>query len=152
MDVNKKPTVIYLRWLLLATVATMLVIALAGCAAPTEQPTAAPVEKANEPTTLPTREPTPVKPTPAALQFPLPVSKSTSVREEAREFPIPASFSADRVEASLDFPLPAPEQGEAVATKADDSACITCHTDEDILQQLATEPEDAGEALSEGEG
>ena len=150
MDVIRKPFVTHLRWLLLVSAAVMLVTALAGCAA--EQPTAVPVGETSEPAAAPTEEPTPVKPTPAALQFPLPVPKSEGVRAEAREFPIQASFSADRVEASLDFPLPAPEKTDAVATKADDSACISCHEDESILQQLATVIEDTGEALSEGEG
>ncbi len=37
------------------------------------------------------------------------------------------------------------------ALQADDENCVTCHTDKETLQALATEPEDE-EELSEGEG
>jgi nitrate/TMAO reductase-like tetraheme cytochrome c subunit len=34
----------------------------------------------------------------------------------------------------------------------EDESCITCHTSQETLQELAVEPEEEGEALSEGEG
>jgi hypothetical protein len=34
----------------------------------------------------------------------------------------------------------------------DDESCVTCHTSEEVLKALATEPEESGEGLSEGEG
>ncbi len=37
------------------------------------------------------------------------------------------------------------------AASADDSACVSCHTDQERLTALAVEPESA-ESLSEGEG
>ena len=53
--------------------------------------------------------------------------------------------------AALDFPLPAPTQ-PAEESGPDDQSCVDCHTSEDVLKALATEPEDSGESLSEGEG
>lgn len=48
------------------------------------------------------------------------------------------------------FPLPPPTR-EAVAAAPDNSGCISCHTSQEDLQELAKEPE-AKESLSEGEG
>jgi hypothetical protein len=45
---------------------------------------------------------------------------------------------------------PAPTE-EPTPEVVDDTGCITCHTDEEILKSLAKEPEEA-ESLSEGEG
>ena len=41
---------------------------------------------------------------------------------------------------------------QAPSLQADDESCVTCHTSKETLQELAVEPEDAGEELSEGEG
>jgi multidrug efflux pump subunit AcrA (membrane-fusion protein) len=60
-------------------------------------------------------------------------------------------------EAPTEAPTEPPPTATATATEEptpepiDDSACITCHTDEATLQALATEPE-APEVESEGEG
>jgi nitrate/TMAO reductase-like tetraheme cytochrome c subunit len=36
--------------------------------------------------------------------------------------------------------------------QTDDENCIACHTSQETLQELAVEPEEEGEELSEGEG
>ena len=41
---------------------------------------------------------------------------------------------------------------QAPLLQADDESCVTCHTSKETLQELAVEPEDEGEELSEGEG
>jgi hypothetical protein len=41
---------------------------------------------------------------------------------------------------------------QAPALQADDENCVTCHTSKETLQELAVEPADEGEELSEGEG
>jgi hypothetical protein len=41
---------------------------------------------------------------------------------------------------------------QAPSLQADDENCVTCHTSKETLQELAVEPEDEGEELSEGEG
>ena len=44
--------------------------------------------------------------------------------------------------------LPTTEEGELVA-----SSCVTCHTDKDILKEVATaEPEEATSEATSGEG
>ncbi len=43
-------------------------------------------------------------------------------------------------------------EAQPVFQDGDDEACITCHTSQETLQELAVEPEDEGEELSEGEG
>jgi hypothetical protein len=50
---------------------------------------------------------------------------------------------------ALDFPLPAPTKVEL--GEADDQTCVDCHTNEQVLQAMATE-EEAPEVESEGEG
>jgi hypothetical protein len=52
--------------------------------------------------------------------------------------------------AALDFPL-APPNHVNMETP-DDGACVTCHTDEEILKAVAEEDQDVQETLSEGEG
>ncbi len=53
-------------------------------------------------------------------------------------------------------PTPEPEvttSAQAVAMVAfTDQACLTCHTNQDVLKALAVEEEDAGESLSSGPG
>lgn len=61
--------------------------------------------------------------------------------------PAAAGQAAPVVAATDRFPLPAPTQEPWVV---DSENCITCHTDQQALQQLAVEPEH--ESLSEGEG
>jgi hypothetical protein len=41
---------------------------------------------------------------------------------------------------------------QSPSLQADDENCVTCHTSKETLQELAVEPEDEGEELSEGEG
>jgi hypothetical protein len=50
---------------------------------------------------------------------------------------------------AMDFPIAAPTR--AVVEQVDDSTCVDCHTNEQILQAMATE-EEAPEVESEGEG
>jgi hypothetical protein len=54
--------------------------------------------------------------------------------------------------AAMDFPIAAPtrESVEQVE-QVDDSTCVDCHTNQQILQSMATE-EEAPEVESEGEG
>jgi hypothetical protein len=52
--------------------------------------------------------------------------------------------------ASLDFPLPPPNHVNH--EQPDDEACVTCHTNEDILKALAETENESEETLSEGEG
>ena len=40
----------------------------------------------------------------------------------------------------------------ATPLQTGDDNCIACHTSKELLQELAVEPEDEGEELSEGEG
>ena len=54
------------------------------------------------------------------------------------------------VQAVARFPLPAPS-ADKVTQVTDSSNCITCHTNEESVQELAVEPEKE-ESLSEGEG
>ena len=42
--------------------------------------------------------------------------------------------------------------GTVAAQTGEGENCVTCHTDKGILQELAVEPEEEGEELSEGEG
>ena len=51
---------------------------------------------------------------------------------------------------ALEFPLAPPNHVNMEAP--DDSACVTCHTDEEILRAVAEEDQDVEETLSEGEG
>lgn len=49
------------------------------------------------------------------------------------------------------FPLPAPTTVKVEKPNLDDNTCITCHTSQKRLKELAKEPEKT-EELSEGEG
>jgi nitrate/TMAO reductase-like tetraheme cytochrome c subunit len=40
----------------------------------------------------------------------------------------------------------------STSLQTDDENCIACHTSKETLQELAVEPEEEGEELSEGEG
>jgi hypothetical protein len=54
--------------------------------------------------------------------------------------------------AALDFPIAAPTRAEAEPEEeASDATCVDCHTNEQVLQAMATE-EEAPEVESEGEG
>jgi hypothetical protein len=121
------------NWQTLATVALLLFTALillsaCGGAEPTTvavEPTAAATEPP-PPTSVPTEPPAPTD-----------APTEPTAPTEAPTEPPPTNTPAP-----TDTPTP-----EVV----DDSACITCHTDEETLKALATEPEEA-ESLSEGEG
>lgn len=146
-----KPSRARAMWACMAALLLTAMALISGCAVPTEVLPVTPIQPAIMAT--PTEEPVvEAKPTPAALQFPLPVPTSAQAGAEAVAFPIGAQFSTDRVSAALDFPLPPPDTVAVAAAPADDSGCITCHTSEDVLKQLAKEPEESGESLSEGEG
>ena len=43
-------------------------------------------------------------------------------------------------------------QAQPPLQTSEDDNCITCHTSKETLQELAVEPEEEGEELSEGEG
>jgi outer membrane biosynthesis protein TonB len=122
------------KWQTKAVVALLLFAALillsaCGAAEPTRgvavEPTTAPTEPP-APTSVPTEPP---EPTDVPTEPPEPTEVPTE--------PPPT-----------DTPAPT-ETPEPVVV--DDSACITCHTDEETLKALAEEPE-AAESLSEGEG
>jgi hypothetical protein len=51
--------------------------------------------------------------------------------------------------AAMDFPIAAPTRAEVEPVDA--QTCVDCHTDEETLKAVATEPEHV-ESLSEGEG
>lgn len=53
---------------------------------------------------------------------------------------------------ALDFPIAAPTSAEVEEVEqADDETCVECHTNQQVLQAMATE-EEAPEVESEGEG
>ena len=54
-------------------------------------------------------------------------------------------------EAPTEPPPTAAPPEEPTPVPVDDTACISCHTDEETLKELAIEPEET-ESLSEGEG
>jgi hypothetical protein len=102
---------------------------------------------AAEPTTVA------VEPTTASAELPAPTSVPT-------EPPAPTDAPTDPpapTEAPTEVPTEPPPTDTPAPTETptpevvDDSACITCHTDEETLKALAEEPE-AAESLSEGEG
>ena len=108
----------------------VLVLALAGCggeptAVPTEPP---PTEVAVQPTTPATEPPAPTEVPP------------TDVPTE----PPPTEVPTEPPPTATPTEEPTPEP-------VDDTACVTCHTDEETLKEVAEEPE-AAESLSEGEG
>ena len=110
------------RWATVAIVLLLLAgLSLAGCGG---EPTAAPTEVAAEPT--PTTAPTEAPPT-----------------EEPTEVPPTAT--------PTQVPPTATPTEEPTPEVVDNSACVTCHTDQETLQALAVEPE-APEVESEGEG
>lgn len=101
---------------------------LAACGgATTPAPTAAPTEVAQAPTEPPATATT----APAATAEPTATLAPTETPEPT--------------------PTEAPTEAPTAAAPADATNCVTCHTSEETLQQLAKEQEPA-ESLSEGEG
>jgi hypothetical protein len=114
----------------------LLVLLLSGCggeptAVPTEPP---PTEVAVQPTTPATEPPAPTEPPPTEVPPPTDVPTDPPPTEAPTEPPPTATPTEE----------PTPEV-------VDDTACVACHTDEEILKAVAEEPEET-EALSEGEG
>lgn len=109
-----------------------LVLAACGGAA-TPAPTAAPAEVAQAPT-----EP------PAATE---PPATATAAPTETAE---PTATLAP-TETPEPTPTEAPTEAPTAAAPADASNCVTCHTSEETLRELAKEDAPA-ESLSEGEG
>jgi outer membrane biosynthesis protein TonB len=109
-----------------------LVLAACGGAA-TPAPTAAPTEVAQAPTELPA----PTEPPATATTAPVATAEPTATLAPTQT-PEPT-------------PTEAPTEAPTAAAPADATNCVTCHTSEETLQQLAKEQE-AGESLSEGEG
>jgi cytoskeletal protein RodZ len=105
---------------------------LSGCgAAATASPEATAL--AVEPTSAPTE---PAEPTSVPTEPPSPTATPTQ---------LPPTDTPAPTDTPLPTDTPTPEA-------VDDTACISCHTDEETLQAVAEEPEDVGEDLSEGEG
>jgi cytoskeletal protein RodZ len=107
----------------------VLALLLLGCggeptAVPTEPPEPTEVSVAPTPTEEPTQPPTPT--------------------EEPTEPPTPT-------EEPTEPPPTATPTEEPTPVPVDDTACISCHTDEETLEAVAVEPEET-ESLSEGEG
>jgi mono/diheme cytochrome c family protein len=115
--------------LLLALLALAFVVA--GCGSTPQ----APVQVAQAPIE------TPAQPAPTA-----PPPTNTAV-------PPTATLEPTATKAPTDTPAPTPteEPTATPAVVADASNCVTCHTDEAALQELAVE-EAPQESLSEGEG
>ena len=53
--------------------------------------------------------------------------------------------------AAMDFPIAAPTRVQVEQVEVNDQTCVDCHTNEQVLQAMATE-EEAPEVESEGEG
>jgi hypothetical protein len=121
----------WIRWAGIGLLGLLLVAALAACGG--EQPTqvAQATTAAPAPTEAPTEPPTEAPTATTAPTEPPPTATEVPPTETPTTEPTPS-----------DTPTP-----EVV----DDSACITCHTDEATLQALAEE-EEAPEVESEGEG
>jgi outer membrane biosynthesis protein TonB len=105
-----------------------LVLAACGGAA-TPAPTAAPKEVAQ----APTEPPAPTEPSATATTEPTATVEPTATL------------------APTETPEPTPTEAPTAQVPADATNCVTCHTSEDTLRQLAKE-EDPAEELSEGEG
>ena len=124
-------TMAFSPWWRAAAVSLLLlsfIIALSACGAETEvaiAPTEAAISEA-APTSAPTEPPEPTSP---PTEPPVPTDPPTE--------PPPT-----------DTPEPTEEPTPEVI---DDSGCITCHMDDEVLKALAVEPEEL-EELSEGEG
>ena len=113
-------------WRVFALVgALVLLLLVAGCGSEPTDVAVAPTEPQATATSAPTEPPAPTD-TAAPTDTPAPT-----------ETPVPTATPAP-----TDTPTP-----EAV----DDSACVACHTSEEVLQAMATE-EEAPEVESEGEG
>ena len=108
----------------------VLVLALVGCGG---EPTAAPTEPL--PTEIAVQPTTPATETPAPTEVP-----PTDVPTE----PPPTEPPTEPPPTATPTEEPTPEP-------VDDTACVTCHTDEETLKAVAEEPEET-ESLSEGEG
>jgi outer membrane biosynthesis protein TonB len=122
------------RMAALAGLLILVAMVLTGCGQATEvavEPTSAPTEPA-EPTSAPTEPP---PPTEAPTQPPTP----TEVPTEPPPTDTPAPTDTP---VPTDTPTPEP---------VDDTACISCHTDEETLKAVAKEEEEP-EIESEGEG
>jgi hypothetical protein len=118
----------------LAGLLVLVAVVLAGCGQSTDvavEPTSAPTEPAT-PTSAPTELPPPTK---APTQPPTP----TEVPTEPPPTDTPAPTDTP---VPTDTPTPEP---------VDDTACISCHTDEETLKAVAKE-EEKPEVESEGEG
>ena len=121
------------RWKTMAAVGLLLLAALillSACGG------AEPTTVAVEPTTAATERPAP---TSVPTEPPAPTDTPTEP---------PAPTEAPTEPPPTDTPAPTDTPTPEVV---DDSACISCHTDEETLKALAEEPE-AAETLSEGEG
>jgi outer membrane biosynthesis protein TonB len=116
------------RMAALAGLLVLVALVLTGCGQSTEvavEPTSAPTEPAT-PTSAPTEPP---PPTNTPTQPPTPTEVPTE--PPPTDTPVPT-----------DTPTPEP---------VDDTACISCHTDEETLKAVAKE-EEKPEVESEGEG
>jgi hypothetical protein len=87
------------------------------------------------------------EPTAAPTEPPEPTEVSVA---PATSTPVPTEPPAPTDAPTLPPPTVAPPE-EPTPVPVDDTACISCHTDEETLKAVAVEPEET-EALSEGEG
>jgi outer membrane biosynthesis protein TonB len=117
---------------LLSGLLLVLVLVLAGCGG---EPPAVPAE----PTEVVAAPTEPLAPTDVPTEALTPTDVPT-------EPPTPTDVPTEPPPTHT----PAPTE-EPTPEVVDDTGCITCHTDEEILKSLAKEPEEA-ESLSEGEG
>jgi outer membrane biosynthesis protein TonB len=101
----------------------VLVLLLTGCG--------------SEPTAVPTEPP---EPTEVSAAPPTPTTAPTEPPPTPTDTPTLPPPTATPTEEPTPTPVP-----------VDDTACVSCHTDEETLKAVAEEPEET-EALSEGEG
>jgi outer membrane biosynthesis protein TonB len=87
-----------------------------------------------------------LEPTSAPTEPPAPTSAPT---EPPAPTTTPTQLSPTDTPAPTDTPLPT---DTPTPEPVDDTACLSCHTDQETLQAVAEEPEEEGESLSEGEG
>jgi hypothetical protein len=118
----------------LLTLVVLVGLVLAGCGGAA---TPAPAAASTEAPAAPTEAPAPPEPPATATLAP-----TETVAPTATLAP---------TETSEPTPTEAPTEAPTAAAPADASNCITCHTSEETLQQLAKE-EAPAESLSEGEG